>query len=185
MPRRFFIFLWGILAIFVCNSCDKSPMEQTKKAKGILPLSIRNSWTFHSTDGIIQTTYRITGKQKLSNGIDVFIFDKEFIFKKNAFYESNGALFGLNMSNPDSTLAFIFPDGVKVGDQWKILNNEALLKVEAVDDKVITPAGTFTCVRTVDLAISNKSYVWWAYGVGVVKVGTYNKFQQLFSYQFK
>lgn len=172
---KYLFLLLSLSFMFLSCSKDDNPTESQGSSAFIpLPLKFQNYWTFNSTtpSGITEYTNTITSTTVINNET-IFVFNDDWLFDKDGFYYSDGALYGLKVSNPSNTTELIFPKNPSVGQMWTITGEGFTLLLEAINVSVTVPAGTFSCYKILSTPPSGSTntqfYLYWSNGIGPVK----------------
>ena len=185
------LMLLGIscLASLSDRSISPVPVSGGTRAVGdLLPLAVGNYWSYRIVEGrrfSDSVTYGVVGTRKIPCGREVFLFDSRWLLGKDAAYLRDGALYGLEMGRASYSREMLVPAQAEPGRTWEADRGAHFTLVDG-DDTVKVPAGTFVCSR-IDVTRPRPEHLaqftmWWAPGVGLVKVGGESLTMELLAY---
>ena len=158
-------------------SDDDNGTTPSSKSNELWPLAIGNSWTYQgysqnddNSEGILLCSDTIN-----LNGVNYFFFGsymKKFINKPDGVYYYND-----ETEKPE--LNWKYP--CAVGDTF--LSNGYKYTVESTSEKIKVGAGTFTCIKDVQIDIDDppsihytKDIYWFCPGIGLIKNEFYKSY---------
>lgn len=133
-----------------------------------MPLQVGNSWTYvyNNSSGTSEITNSIISTQTI-NDVETFVLNDDWLWDNDGCYIKDGNLFGLKISEPNSSLEIVFPNRPNVGDIWMVDGKEFTL--EAINEIITVPAGVFSCYRIFSKKNTDENYLWWSIGKGIIK----------------
>ncbi|MDO8549541.1 MAG: hypothetical protein Q7S39_05230 [Ignavibacteria bacterium] len=115
------------------------------------------------------------------NSQRVYILSVDWLFDNNGAYYSEGILYGMNITDPVNSVAAVFPKDPAVGQTW-LIDVERIFKLEAVDDSITVPAGTFSAYRVSVTRQTSVYNIWWVNDIGIVKISGGEENSELISF---
>jgi hypothetical protein len=164
-----------LMLLLTLVSCNKSESPTTPSGSNDfipLPLKVGNTWIYkHTVSG--QTSYytcSIVSSTTINSQL-VYLLNEQWLFDKNAAYYTEGILHGMRVSSgPDQKIEVIYPKNPVVGQTWYVYDVSSGFKLEALNESVTVPAGTFSCSRLTGIPDSGDMYsVWYSNGKGIIK----------------
>jgi len=147
-----------------------------------LPLKVSNAWTYRQKFGG-KTSYHSLWIADLININSqwVYILNDDWLFDNNGAYYKDGILYGMGVSYPEFPVEIVIPKDPVPGQTW-IVDVDRVFKLEAIDDAISVPAGTFSAYKISVTRQPSVYNIWWANGIGIVKISGGEENSELISF---
>jgi hypothetical protein len=171
-PAAWFLLL--SLTLLSCNKSDSPTNPSTSNDFVPLPLRVGNTWIYRLIlSG--QTSYdtcRIINAATINSQL-VYVMNQRRFFDKDGFYYDEGFLYGMRVSGPDQKIEIVYPDNPVIGQTWYVYDVSSSFRLEALNESVTVPAGTFSCSRLTVTEDNGDIYsAWMSSGKGVIKMSS-------------